>query len=72
MAPNTRFTDFLTDIEPSATTKSNASSAHTTLRTTLRTDEAFAPLHRHTFLSGSYKRDTAIRPEYKPNKSPFS
>jgi len=25
----------------------------------------FGPLHRHTFLSGSYKRDTAIRPRVK-------
>ncbi len=43
----------------------NASSAHTKLRATLRGDEIFEPLHRHTFLSGSYKRDTAIRPRIK-------
>ena len=65
MTPNARFTEFLADIEPSSTTKTNASSAHTKLRATLRADEAFAPLHRHTFLSGSYKRDTAIRPRIK-------
>lgn len=65
MTPNTRFTEFLADIEPSATTKSNASTAHTKLRDILRLDSAFAPLHKNTFLSGSYKRDTAIRPRVK-------
>lgn len=65
MTPNARFTEFLADIEPSSTTKSNASNAHTKLRGTLQADESFAPLHRYTFLSGSYKRDTAIRPRIK-------
>ena len=65
MTPNARFTEFLADIEPSATTKSNASSAHNKLRGILRQDAIFAPLHKDTFLSGSYKRDTAIRPRVK-------
>lgn len=65
MTPNARFTEFLSDIEPSSTTKTNASSAQTKLRATLRADETFGPMHRHTFLSGSYKRDTAIRPRVK-------
>ena len=65
MTPNARFTDFLKDIEPSATTKSNASSAHTTLRKALRDDEQIKPHHKTDFLSGSYKRDTAIRPRVK-------
>lgn len=65
MTPNARFTEFLADIEPSSTTKSNASAAHSKLRTTLSTDDSFGPLHRNTFLSGSYKRDTAIRPQVK-------
>ncbi len=65
MTPNARFTEFLVDIEPSATTKSNASTAHTKLRSILRQDTAFAPLHKNIFLSGSYKRDTAIRPRVK-------
>ncbi len=65
MTPNARFTDFLRDIEPSATTKSNASTAHTRLRSLLQTDEGFRNVHRHTFLSGSYKRETAIRPRIK-------
>lgn len=65
MTPNARFAEFLADIEPSRTTKSNASTAHSKLRTTLSSDAAFGALHRHTFLSGSYKRDTAIRPQVK-------
>jgi len=60
--PQTRFTDFLSDIEPSATTKSNASSAHTELRDFLKNEEDFKKYHVNTFLSGSYKRNTAIRP----------
>ena len=65
MTPNTRFTEFLNDIEPSQTTKSNASAAHTRLRSLLQGDLTFAPLHKNTFLSGSYKRETAIRPRVK-------
>lgn len=65
MTPNARFIEFLADIEPSSTTKSNASAAHRKLRATLSKDATFSPLHRHTFLSGSYKRDTAIRPQVK-------
>ena len=65
MTPNARFTDFLKDIEPSATTKSNASSAHTTLRKALREDEQLKLHYKTDFLSGSYKRNTAIRPRVK-------
>lgn len=65
MTSNARFLEFLRDIEPSTTTKTNASKAHTRLRTLLQTDVGFRDLHRHTFLSGSYKRDTAIRPRIK-------
>lgn len=62
MVPNARFTELLTDIEPSATTKSNASSAHTGLRAHLRTHEEFKKRWVTDFLAGSYSRDTAIRP----------
>lgn len=65
MIPNARFIKMLADIEPSSTAKSDASSAHIRLRRLLQSDENFAFLHRHTFLSGSYKRDTAIRPQIK-------
>lgn len=63
--PQARFNEFLQDIEPSPTTKSNASSAHTELRDFLNDDEDFRRYHEKTFLSGSYKRDTAIRPRTK-------
>jgi hypothetical protein len=60
-----QFLDFLADIEPSATTKANASAAHTALRRFLRGDDRFSPYHVETFLSGSYKRNTSIRPRKK-------
>lgn len=59
------FEVFLKDIEPSKTTKSNASQAHTSLRDFLARHESFKDVHVRTFLSGSYKRDTAIRPRKK-------
>ncbi len=62
MVPNARFTELLTDIEPSATTKANASSAHTGLREHLRTHEDFKKRWVTDFLAGSYSRDTSIRP----------
>jgi hypothetical protein len=63
--PQERFNEFLSDIEPSSTTKQNASSSHTTLREYLADHENFIEFHVRTFLSGSYKRDTAIRPRKK-------
>ena len=62
MTPNSAFQNFLRDIEPSRTTKANASNAHTALRDFLSKHEVFRKVHKTTFLSGSYKRDTAIRP----------
>ena len=63
--PQVRFDEFLGDIEPSSTTKGNASSVHTELRDFLKTDEEFKDYHENTFLSGSYRRQTAIRPRVK-------
>jgi hypothetical protein len=60
MSTNSVFQDFLRDIEPSRTTKARASSAHTALRDFLSDHEDFGEVHVKTFLSGSYKRDTAI------------
>ena len=65
MTPQARFNEFLKDIEPSKTTKSNAASAHTEIRKFLSDHEEFGKHHERTFLSGSYKRDTAIRPVTK-------
>lgn len=63
MVPNTRFTELLADIEPSPTTKGEASSAHTGVREHLRDHASFQNRWSHDFLAGSYKRDTAIRPK---------
>jgi len=62
MVPNARFNELLTDIEPSSTTKTNASSAHTALRAHLAWHEDFKQRWTGDFLAGSYARDTAIRP----------
>lgn len=64
MATQQQFIDLLKDIEPAPSTVDACSSAHRTLRTALEEDETFGKLHEHTFLSGSYRRDTAIRPAY--------
>lgn len=63
--PQARFSELLRDIEPSPTTKRNASSAHEELRSFLKNDQDFEDFHLNDFLSGSYKRDTAIRPRQK-------
>lgn len=63
MTTQQQFLDFLYEIEPSTSTVGACSSAHNTLREYLRTDENFKKFHENTFLSGSYKRDTAIRPQ---------
>ncbi|MGA8475515.1 MAG: hypothetical protein WB681_10615 [Candidatus Cybelea sp.] len=62
MTPNARFTEFLQDIEPSATTTSQAISAHQSMRDFLAKHTALSKRHVKTFLSGSYKRCTSIRP----------
>jgi hypothetical protein len=62
MIPNARFTELLSDIEPSPTTKANASTAHTNLRDHLEYHDDFGERWTGDFLAGSYSRDTAIRP----------
>ncbi|WP_066385772.1 SMODS domain-containing nucleotidyltransferase [Neobacillus mesonae] len=62
MVTQTQFLELLKDIEPSKTTKDDASKSHTALRDFLQKDEDFKPYHISDFLSGSYKRNTAIRP----------
>ncbi|HAU76573.1 MAG TPA: nucleotidyltransferase [Agrobacterium sp.] len=61
--PNARFTEFLADIEPSATTKTNSSKAHTAVRDHLKAHETFGAKVERDFLSGSYARNTSIRPK---------
>lgn len=63
MVPNARFAELLADIEPSPTTKSNASSAHTGVRDHLRSHPTFKARWVDGFLAGSYSRATAIRPK---------
>ena len=62
LATKQQFTDLLCEIEPSKSTVDACSAAHTRVRNILRDDEEFGEFHEGTFLSGSYKRDTAIRP----------
>lgn len=62
MTTQQQFLDMLADIEPSPSTVAACSSAHNTLRDALAEHEEFGDVHVETFLSGSYKRDTAIRP----------
>ena len=69
MIPQARFQEFLKDIEPSRTTKSNASTAHSKLRSFLQSHDEFSEYHKKTYLSGSYRRDTAIRPRVKMGKA---
>ena len=69
MIPQARFQEFLKDIEPSSTTKSNASSAHSRLRRFLQDHYEFSEYHKRTYLSGSYRRDTAIRPRLKTGEA---
>lgn len=52
----------LSEIEPSPSTVTACSSAHNTLRDAIADDDDFREVHVRSFLSGSYKRDTAIRP----------
>ena len=67
MVPNARFTELLGDIEPSATTKSSASSAHKSVREYLKSHVSFRYRCESDFLAGSYARDTAIRPKTSEN-----
>ena len=60
--PNARFSELLQDIEPSSTTKSKASGGHIGIRDHLRTQAKFKDRYVSSFLSGSYARDTSIRP----------
>ena len=62
MVPNARFIELLQDIEPSSTTRARASGAHTSIRDHLRTQAKFEDRYLSSFLSGSYARDTSIRP----------
>jgi len=65
MTPNSRFLEFLQDIEPSSTTNANSVSAHSRVSEALVADDEFGPRAERVLLGGSYKRHTAIRPRQK-------
>ncbi|MCA8037433.1 hypothetical protein LGM46_31170 [Burkholderia arboris] len=56
VATQQQFIDFLSEIEPSPTTKSVCVSAHSKLRAKLETHETYKDIHVNTYLSGSYAR----------------
>ncbi len=56
------FTDFLKNIEPTKTQIDQSSTGHTTLRDRLASDKEFKDYYEHSFLQGSYRRSTAIKP----------
>ncbi len=62
MATQQQFVNFLSEIEPSPTTKATCSSAHNTLRDKLASHDTYKGIHLNTYLSGSYARNTALRP----------
>lgn len=56
------FSDFLTEIRPTKNQKDDLKTGHRTLRDRLYKDEDLAPIIVTTFLQGSYRRATAVRP----------
>lgn len=63
MATETQFEALLSDIEQSKTTRKQISKEHQKVRGFLKEHEDFNLVHRHTFLTGSQARHTAIRPK---------
>lgn len=58
----TYFTDFLQETRPTTKQKDGAKTGHETLRKRLHADETLSSIIIDTFLQGSYRRSTAIRP----------
>lgn len=58
----TYFKEFLSNIEPGPSYKSEAHSGHNALRERLKNDEEFKNYHAGDFLQGSYSRNTAVKP----------
>jgi hypothetical protein len=56
------FLDFLRDIRPTSAQLDDYKSGHKTLRERLHADQTLSPIIVTTFLQGSYRRATAIRP----------
>lgn len=56
------FSDFLSEIRLTESQIQDCKTGHSTLRKRLREDEDLAPIIVDTFLQGSYRRSTAVRP----------
>ena len=59
----TYFTKFLKEIRPTQNQKDDCKTGHQTLRDRLHADEGLKPILVSTFLQGSYRRATAVRPK---------
>ena len=59
----TYFTKFLQAIRPTENQKEDCKTGHQTLRNRLTADEQLKPIIVNTFLQGSYRRATAVRPK---------
>lgn len=59
----TYFKDFLTDIRLTQNQVSDLKTGHTTLRERLKNNETVSKIIVSTFLQGSYRRSTAVRPK---------
>lgn len=57
------FATFLTEIRPTKSQRSELKTGHTTLRARLNEDEDLQKVLVSTFLQGSYRRATAVRPK---------
>lgn len=62
------FKDFLSNIRLSDNQVSDLKTGHTTLRKRLEADETLSKIIVSTFLQGSYRRSTAVKPK-NGNKS---
>ena len=59
----TYFIEFLKKIRPTENQKDDCKTGHQTLRNRLHADEKLKPILVSTFLQGSYRRATAVRPK---------
>nr|MBA2712301.1 nucleotidyltransferase [Rubrobacteraceae bacterium] len=61
------FVDYLKEIRPTLAQRADCKDGHTRLRKRLLDDEDLAPAIVDTFLQGSYRRATAVRPDADDN-----
>ena len=62
MKINSYFNDFLSNIRLTSSQKEDLKRGHKTLRDRLNTDDELKDIIISTFLQGSYRRSTAVRP----------